>query len=129
MKKIKLIPLTLTTIFAVSIFTGIVLANSSSLDKIGEEAGVFINTNNGLITVTLSFHGQNYNNGYEDYEILINDQIVQRLPEKFVLAESISIGEGLNGFVVDGHTLSEGKYQVTIIVLGTTIFDGTVTVY
>ena len=129
MKKIKIIPMALTAIMLVSIFASMSLAaNLSSVDEIREDASVILYSNDGLITVRLTRYGENYKDGYDDYEILVNGENVQDLPEKFVLGEKISIGND-KGFIVDGNPLSQNsEYKVTVIILGTIIFDRAVTI-
>jgi len=96
-----------------------------------ENASVTVQTQNGLIVVTLINAGDNYFGGYYDYSILINGGNVGDLYNvgSWSVGESISIGsDGSMGYVVNGTVLDPGDYDVTVVIKDTVVYFGTATI-
>ena len=95
-----------------------------------EDATISITTHNDLIVVTLVKSGDNYNGGYTDYTIFVNGELVENLSEVvyWTVGEQINIGTDASGYIVNGNELDPGVYSVTVTIMGTLVYAGTVTI-
>lgn len=94
-----------------------------------EGAVVNVDSSERHIQVTLISGGNNYNNGYEDFSIMVDNQFVNgsNIIGYWTIGEKINIGEGAaGGYEVYGKNLSAGTYGVTVVIKDTVIYDGAV---
>jgi len=105
--------------------TGMVPETSSST----ENAAVTISENNDLIQVTLVSVGQNYNSGYSNFVIYVDGSFVEGLENigYWTVGEPIMIGsDSAGGYIVSGLSLSTGEYDVSVAILDTVVYMGSV---
>jgi len=96
-----------------------------------ENASITVTTQNDLIVVTLVKSGDNYNGGYTDFYVYVNGGVVEDLSSVgyWTIGEDISIGSlSGGGYGVGGDALSPGEYSVTVVISGTVVYAGYVTV-
>jgi len=88
-----------------------------------------IGSDEGYIEIILTQPGYNYDNGYNDVNILIYGTEVENLYtiHPWKIGERITIGKSSSlDYIVNGDPLDSGSYLVTVVILETSVFDGTI---
>ena len=95
-----------------------------------ENAHVVITESGNKIDIMLADEGNSYYNGYLNFEIYVNGELVKDLSEVgyWTVGESILIGSSYSGYEVDGSPLSSGEYDVTVVISNTVIYDGEISI-
>lgn len=96
-----------------------------------ENAVVIATDSNDRIQVTLVSVGQNYNSGYSNFMIYVDGSFVEGLENigYWMIGEPISIGTDTIGrYTVEGNALSAGEYDVSVAILDTVVYMGSVSI-
>lgn len=91
---------------------------------------VYISEFNNQIKITLIKEGENYNNGYSDFYITINNKNVDGLSNVgyWTVGEEIIIGADNTGYKVDGSPLSYGNYDVKVYIQSKLIYNNDINI-
>ena len=104
---------------------------TSSPSEGGESASATV-TDDGLqhIKVLLTGVGDNYDdtNGYTDFNINVNGEDAVLITTNFMTGDPILIGDVGAALAVwsEGETVADGTYSVTVTVIDSVIYDGTI---